>query len=261
MNDKQGNTSTVIYLAPLNSIIEYISKDTYGVFSRYLHRTLPNGKIPLAYHGRNNVAFAVGGGPLGRPEAAFHWIFGDKNAATSALCQFLGDRLEEPKLYFRMDLIPIIVRHFSSRSIGVDHIYVHKTYQPRADIPNSRIILFDRYPTSYRVHIDIEKKLPPKAIWDECNFQYAGLEVDGEIRSVLEYTVDDGAYCAIQQVFTPEVFGGLAYSKSLLIAATRAISRQNIAPIYLCDSNNRESIALARSAGFEFETILGVVGG
>lgn len=248
-----------IYFTAVSSVVSQLRpKSLSGIMARYLGRVVPNGKVPIAV-GKDSAAFAVGGVPLRRPESAFHWLFGENNDATSALCQFLKQSLDSPRICFHPSVKPTIKAHFPNGAIGTDHFFVSYERQ-EVELPKgAKIHEFASRPAHLEFNEEIEASLPPEAIWNECKFQYLGLEIDSRIESVVEYTVEDGEFCLLQQIRTSEAARKTGYARILVASLANAMHEESILPVLIVSSQNNPSIALAHSSGFDIVESFGVV--
>ncbi len=260
MSGQQSEQNVEVSFAPLSLLMKDIPNSSYSCFARYLDKACQGAKVPVAIQDSDS-AFAVGGAPLGRPEAAFHWIYGDRNVATSTLLRFLRDKIKFPQIYFPANIMPVAARHFPVAEMGIDYLFVHRGRNVDEVGETVEVIHFASHPTQVKIHNQIMEKFPPPEIWARCKFKYSGLVVSGEVVSVLEHTVEDGSNCAVQQVFTPDEYRGKGYARTLVGAAVKAMTDRGISPIYLCNSQNRKSVHVATQCGFELESVLGVVGG
>ena len=116
---------------------------------------------------------------------------------------------------------------------------------------------FYRPPGELKLSDELKAKLPPEEIWEECGFMYAGLEVDGEVQSLAEFTVDDENFCVIQQVYTAQESRRNGFARSLVASLSSVLLKQDVVPLMQISDRNISSKRLAESCGFEVaETFL-----
>ncbi|MES2760313.1 MAG: GNAT family N-acetyltransferase [Pseudomonadota bacterium] len=259
MTSKPLSNKSTIYFAPLSTLVPQLRKSSLsGIVPRYLLKVVPNGKVPLC-QGFESAAFAIGGIPLRRPEAQFHWVFGENNAATSALCQFLKQGLKSPKLYFHPNIIRTILKHFPEDKLGTDKIWVSHCPVDVVGTSAAQAKTFNSMPSDLKFSEEIASRLPPEELWQECRFEYIGLEVNGIIEATAEYTVEDGEFCLIQQLFTSTKHRNAGLSKMLLSSLSSAMHKKGITPVMISCSKNEIVSSVARRCGFKVAEEVGTV--
>lgn len=259
MTGNASSNKSTIYFAPLSKLIPQLRKSSLsGIVPRYLLKAVPNGKVPLS-HGAGSAAFAIGGIPLRRPEAQFHWVFGGNNDATSALCQFLKQGLKSPKLYFHPDITRTILRHFPEDKLGTDQIWVSHYPVDLVNTSQAQVKTFNSMPSDLKFSEEIVSRLPPEELWQECRFEYAALEVNGIIEATAEYTVEDGEFCLIQQLFTSTKDRNQGFSKMLLSSLSNAMHKNGITPVMISCSRNEVVSSVAKRCGFKVAEEVGTV--
>ena len=215
-------TVATMYFAQLSLLVPFLRDGSLsGIVPRYLRKVVPNGKVPFSTEA-SSAAFAIGGIPLRRPAAEYQWIFGENNLATSALCQFLRQSLDRPRLCFHPGIMPTIEKHFPNSWIGTGHFFVSLTSSNISLPDNCRVVTFSSREENLRFNEEISGKLPSKEIWAACGLQYAGLEIDGSIEAIVEYTVDDGEFCLLQQVYTSKNHRKRGYAKALIVSMSKS---------------------------------------
>lgn len=229
----------------------------YGAFARHLLRVAPDVAVPIA--GDAPPAFAVGGRMHGRFEVGFSWVFSDDVNATAALVDRIASVGGPWSAYVPHDQREALVARFGASECDEDLLLVCEV-APTPD-PSARIVALDADSPRERFDATIAARLPPPAIWQRFGFAYHGLEHDGRIVAVLETTVSDGRYTAIQQVFTAPALRGRGMGHALLAGVCHGLVTAAKRPVYVCAADNRASEALARSAGFELRMRLGCLEG
>lgn len=259
--ENDGKASAKIYFEELSTLVPELSpRSLFGVFPRYLRRKVPGGKVPISVFD-NKAAFAIGGVPLRRPEAEFHWLFGERNAATSGLFQFMRHSLKNPRICFPPSIVDLALEHFPASTLSADHfVLCQHDSSPQLEA-GIKVQTFDHFPSGLNLNDELKAKLPPEEIWSECGFMYAGLEVDGEVQSLAEFTVDDGDFCVIQQVYTTKKSRQRGFARTLVASLSSALIKQDIVPLMQISDRNTPSKKLAKACGFEVaETFLVIEG-
>lgn len=81
--------------------------------------------------------------------------------------------------------------------------------------------------------------------------RFHGAFIAGRLVAVAEANVTAGQYVAIQQVYTASDFRGRGIAKALIAKINDANISRGAKSVYVCDSENTASLALAKSLGFE----------
>lgn len=224
----------------------------YGMFARYLARVVPEAQVPVC-----GDAFVVGGRMHGRFECAFGWMFGDDTDELAGVLERMIAGGVPLQLYLREPGFSALAAKVGGLALSEDRLFVcehAKVVEAGADL----VVLDADMPRS-SCHPEIAERLPPPKLWQHFGFAYRGLVEDRRVVAVLETTVDDGRYVAIQQVFTAPERRGHGLGRRLVGRVCTELLAAGRRPLWLCATDNVASAALARSVGFTERMRIGVI--
>jgi len=239
-----------IEMLPLSALAAQ-TEGPRGVFTRYLAAAVPEGRAPAARVG-GALAFAVAGPPLGHPEASFGWIVGAPGPALDALLAHLRDELRWPALAFDPAAGPAVAAAWPGRPQSRDLLLTRTAAQGPPALARAQVVSID--PTNadgLPLSEGSRRRLPPARFWARTGFRYLGL-VDGDaIPATAEYTVSDGRFSVIQQVYTDPAVRGRGLARRLIAAVAARVIQEGRIPLYVGNEGNPASLKAARAAGFE----------
>ncbi|MBQ50044.1 MAG: hypothetical protein CMP10_21880 [Zetaproteobacteria bacterium] len=215
------------------------------VFQGYLQSHYPSLPVPTIYENGVAVSHMVSGLTVNAFEAPYFWVNSSNREQAKQLIMFGMERIPSGIFYWHGDLDN--EPHLQSSN---DLVFIYSQDNGQQHSRGKLRWISSPLASTDILMDELKEYFPPSDFWND-KFRFVGLEIDGKLVSILDYSVQYDNSCVIQKVVTADSLRGKGYGTELVGSFSQSVSCMESGIYYVCDEKNIASVKTVVKAGFK----------